>query len=173
MYQPIALPDGFILDSVIPVFEDYPLSSASMDFIGAVFEALARRAEKDNRLGQFFTPETAVLATIALAGLEASDTILDPACGTGRFLIHAMSDLLAKARPTPSRTLDQVRASIREHQLLGTEIEPWVAAIAKMNMYLHGDGKSNIIAQNGLALAHSNVFPNRVPARRQDLSMSC
>jgi hypothetical protein len=168
MYEPIELPDLFIEREVIPVFEAYSLANSGMDFIGAVFEALARRAEKDNRLGQFFTPESAVRATVRLADLLASDTVLDPACGTGRFLIHAMDDMLSKAGPTPGRTVDEVRARIKEHQLLGTEINPWVALIAKMNMYLHGDGRSNIAAKNGLALSDQDVFAGRTPSRAHE-----
>ncbi len=57
-YERIELADDFVLRQVIPVFEKYSFADASIDAIGAVFEALARRAEKDNRIGQFFTPET-------------------------------------------------------------------------------------------------------------------
>ncbi len=168
MYQPIDLPDSFVEREVIPVFESYSLANSGMDFIGAVFEALAGRAEKDSRLGQFFTPETAVAATVRLADLMSSDTILDPACGTGRFLITAMDDMLGKANATPTETLEAVQKRIKEHQLLGTEINDWIALIAKMNMYLHGDGKSNISAKNGLALSDQVVFPGRTPERAHE-----
>lgn len=164
-YEPLDLTDDFIAAEVLPIFESYPLSEGGIDFIGAVFEALARRAEKDNRIGQFFTPETAVIATCRLAKPDCSDIVLDPACGTARFLIHAMSSMLRKASlitgPSRQRTID----NIKQHQLLGTDIDPWVATIAKMNMYLHGDGKSNVKAANGLALSAYDVFSPRVPSK--------
>jgi type I restriction-modification system DNA methylase subunit len=167
-YERVDLSDDFIVSSVLPIFERYPLSAGGIDFIGAVFEALARRAEKDNRIGQFFTPETAVIATVRLAAPRPTDTVLDPACGTGRFLIHAMDAMLAGATATPSQGKAEVERDIRRERLLGTDIDPWVATIAKMNMYLHGDGKSNIRAANGLALSASNVFAPRTPARAHE-----
>jgi len=167
-YEEITLPDDFIISSVLPIFERYPLSAGGIDFIGAVFEALARRAEKDNRIGQFFTPETAVVATVRLTAPRPSDTILDPACGTGRFLIHAMTAMLRTAAATADQTKEEVEADIRRERLLGTDIDPWVATIAKMNMYLHGNGKSNIRPANGLALSASDVFAPRSPARAHE-----
>ncbi|HEY0013016.1 MAG TPA: N-6 DNA methylase [Allosphingosinicella sp.] len=167
-YNGIDLSDDFVVSDVLPIFERYPLSAGGIDFIGAVFEALARRAEKDNRIGQFFTPETAVIATVRLAAPRPSDTVLDPACGTGRFLIHAMDEMLKQAAATISETKEQVEEAVRRERLLGTDIDPWIATIAKMNMYLHGDGKSNIQPANGLALSSYDVFHPRNPARAHE-----
>ena len=153
---------------MLPIFERYPLSAGGIDLIGAVFEALARRSEKNNRIGQFFTPETAVIATVELAGPEPSDTVLDPACGTARFLIHAIDVMLAQAAATASESKEEVERRIREERLLGTDIDPWVATIARMNMHLHGDGKSNVTAANGLALSAHDIFVARVPARAHE-----
>ncbi|GJD87106.1 hypothetical protein BHAOGJBA_0606 [Methylobacterium hispanicum] len=161
-YERIELADEFVLRQVIPVFEKYSFSDASIDAIGAVFEALARRAEKDNRIGQFFTPETAVAATCRLAGIRPTDLVLDPACGTARFLIRAMAMMLARASEVTGATLATTNARIRERQLLGTDIDPWVSIIGKMNMYIHGDGKSNIRHANGLTLAARPIFAPQV-----------
>ena len=164
-YEAIELSDSFIIQEVIPIFESYPLSEGGMDFIGAVFEALARRSEKDNRIGQFFTPETAVTSACKLAAPGPTDIVLDPACGTGRFLIHSMGAMLAQAAHVPNHTRSAVENSIKQERLLGTDIDPWVATIAKMNMYLHGDGKSNICSSNGLALSTGTPFAQRTPAQ--------
>lgn len=163
-YEKIELTDNFVIHDVIPIFESYPLSEGGMDFIGAVFEALARRAEKDNRIGQFFTPETAVVSATRLAAPGPTDIVLDPACGTGRFLIHSMAAMLVQANSVTGQSQSEVEASIKQERLLGTDIDPWVATIAKMNMYLHGDGKSNIRSSNGLALSTGNPFEPRTPA---------
>jgi type I restriction-modification system DNA methylase subunit len=163
-YEKIDLSDSFIIQEVIPIFESYPLSEGGMDFIGAVFEALARRAEKDNRIGQFFTPETAVASACRFAAPKPTDIVLDPACGTGRFLIHSMGVMLAQAGQVPAQTRDTIEIAIKQKQLLGADIDPWVATIAKMNMYLHGDGKSNIRSLNGLALSTGTPFAPREPA---------
>ena len=162
-YEAIEIPDSFILERVIPVFENYSFADASIDAIGAVFEALARRAEKDNRIGQFFTPETAVTATCRLAGIRPTDLVADPACGTGRFLIRAMAMMSEQAGQVPSVSQDQVLQRIKKDLLLGSDIDPWIAIIAKMNMYIHGDGKSNIRHANGLTLASVAAFAPEHP----------
>jgi len=113
-YESVILNDDFIMSAVLPIFERYPLSAGGIDFIGAVFEALARKAEKDNRIGQFFTPETAVIAAVRLVAPKPSDTVLDPACGTARFLIHAMDAMLTQAKPTPTQTRADVEEDIRK-----------------------------------------------------------
>jgi type I restriction-modification system DNA methylase subunit len=157
-YEKIQLGDDFVLKEVIPIFENYSFADAAIDAIGAVFEALARRAEKDNRIGQFFTPEVVVEATCRLAGLRPTDLVADPACGTGRFLIHAMSQMSAMAGTVAGKTKDQALRAIRRDLLLGSDIDPWIAVIAKMNMYIYGDGKSNIRRANGLTLATVPAF---------------
>lgn len=162
-YDKIDLPDDFVLERVIPVFENYSFADVSIDAIGAVFEALARRAEKDNRIGQFFTPETAVTAVTRLAGLRPTDLVADPACGTGRFLIRAMYSMLAQTSNVPGMSPDTLSKRIREDLLLGCDIDPWIAIIAKMNMYVHGDGKSNIRHGNGLTLASVPTFSPQIP----------
>lgn len=162
-YEKIDLSDAFVLKNVIPVFENYSFSDASIDAIGAVFEALARRAEKDNRIGQFFTPDTAVAATCRLAGIRPTDLVADPACGTGRFLIHAMAIMSAQAHAVTGSSRNDALKAIRQDLLLGSDIDPWIAIIAKMNMYINGDGKSNIRHANGLALATVATFSPEKP----------
>ena len=164
-YEKVDLPDDFVITTVLPIFEAYPLSDSGMDFIGAVFEALARGAEKDHRIGQFFTPETAVAATIKMIAPRPTDVVLDPACGTGRFLIQSMSYMLDRAGEVTSKSKKTVEEAIRKQQLLGTDIDPWIATIAKMNMYLHGDGKSSVQSGNGLSLASCEVFPGHNPPK--------
>lgn len=167
-YERIDLPDDFVLSQVIPVFERYSFADASIDAIGAVFEALARRAEKDNRIGQFFTPPTAVVAACRLAGIRPTDMVLDPACGTARFLIHAMAMMVARAGEVAGAPLGTTINNIQRKQLLGCDIDPWVSIIAKMNMYIHGDGKSNIKQGNGLTLATCPVFQPQIAASLVD-----
>jgi type I restriction-modification system DNA methylase subunit len=162
-YEKIDLSDEFVLKEVIPIFENYSFADAAIDAIGAVFEALARRAEKDNRIGQFFTPETAVAATCRLAGLRPTDLVADPACGTGRFLIRAMADMVAQADAVTGKSKGKALEDIKQKLLLGCDIDPWIAIIAKMNMYIHGDGKSNIRRANGLTLATMSTFAPQRP----------
>ena len=57
-------------------------------------QPLARRGEKDTRVGQFFTPQAVVDFCADIAQLRPTDVVLDPAVGTARFLIAAMVRML-------------------------------------------------------------------------------
>ena len=146
------LKDEFIINKVIPVFDNYAFFGTRVDALGAVYEVLALRANKDVKVGQFFTPENVVSFMVELAELDVCDTVLDPACGTGRFLIWAMDDMTRKIDKSSERNKEELRKRVRLHRLFGADIDNRIAKIAKMNMWIHGDGKTNIIRCNGLLL---------------------
>jgi type I restriction-modification system DNA methylase subunit len=151
--------DRFVMQRVLPVFDDYDFHTGRVDVLGAVFETIARRAEKDTRVGQFFTPQPVVDFCTELVPLTARDLVLDPAVGTGRFLISAMEKMLDLSGEG-SESRHEAEEAIRSRRLLGTDIGEWVATIAKMNMFIHGDGKTNIRGANGLTLGDTKVFDN-------------
>lgn len=151
-----SLDDDFVINVVIPIFDQYPdFLGTKVDALGAVYEILALRTERDEVIGQFFTPENVVSFMVKLAELDVHDTVLDPACGTGRFLIKAMDDMIKKVDKSSERHKETLRNNICLHQLCGTDIDDGIAKIAKMNMWFHrdhGDGKTNIMNHNGLLL---------------------
>jgi type I restriction-modification system DNA methylase subunit len=152
--------DGFITGYVIPTFSKYKFLGTRIDALGALYETLALRAAKDIKVGQFFTPENVVHFMVKLAELDFTDMVLDPACGTGRFLINAMRDMLEKLEKSSVKNKASERNQICLHRLFGADIDQRIAKIAKMNMWIHGDGKSNIFGgrdYNGLIL-HKHGF---------------
>lgn len=151
------LSDPLVERLILPLFDEYDFHAGRVDVLGAVFETLARRSEKDTRVGQFFTPQQVVDFCADLVELEPTDVVLDPAVGTARFLVAAMERMLDNADST-NLNQAEVERSIRQRQLLGADIDDWVATIAKMNMFIHGDGKSGIATINGLVLGDRNVF---------------
>jgi type I restriction-modification system DNA methylase subunit len=149
--------DTRVQNFILKVLDQYDFHAGRVDVLGAVFETLARRSEKDTRVGQFFTPQQVVDFCADLVRLRPDDVVADPAVGTARFLIAAMQRMLANADES-HLPLAAAEASIRSRQLIGTDIDDWVATIAKMNMFIHGDGKSNIRRVNGLVVGDSPVF---------------
>lgn len=149
--------DRFVTEKLLTVFDEYDFHAGRVDILGAVFETLARRGEKDTRIGQFFTPQPVVDFCIDVVPMTPRDVVLDPAVGTARFLIRAMKVMLAKAvdgvEPRAA-----AEAAIRTSRLIGFDIDRWVATIAKMNMFIHGDGKTNIRSTNGLVLGDRAVL---------------
>ena len=152
--------DNLIDDLVFPILDEYNFIGTGIDVLGVIFETLAGRAEKDTRVGQFFTPQEVVDFCTALSEVAPRDNVLDPAVGTARFLIAAMKDMLARVdKNSSARVRGGIVSDIKQNRLHGVDIDQWVATIAKMNMYIHGDGKSNVVAGNGLTALDSGLLP--------------
>jgi type I restriction-modification system DNA methylase subunit len=152
------LTDDFVVEEVIKRLEQYPFLKAKVDGLGAVYEVLGRRSGKDTKAGQFFTPINVVNFMVRLADLDTTDVVLDPACGTGRFLVWAMDDMQHKVSGKDAET---TKKSIATNQLFGTDNDLDVAKLAKMNMYIHGDGKTNIWDDDGLLLNRSRKMDSK------------
>lgn len=143
------LDDDFVINFFIEPFEKYHFYTTKVDGIGAAYEVLGMRTGKDVKAGQFFTPENVVKFMVMLAELDQDDVILDPACGTARFLIYAMYEM---EKSLKGRSKDKKLEDIKSKQLHGSDYDLNVAKLAKMNMYIHGDGKANILDRDGLLL---------------------
>ena len=142
-------------------FED-----SGLDTKGAAFEYFVRATLKGKRLGQYFTPRPLVDLMVGLVGREAVVSgirsgeqvrVLDPACGTGGFLVYLMKqsleqldELLAKKKLTKS-THDALAEKVRRGVFHGADANEGVAAAAKMNMIIAGDGHTNILAEDSLS----------------------
>lgn len=140
--------DNFVIEHFIKPFEQYAFYTTKVDGLGAAYEVLGQLSGKDTRVGQFFTPENVVKFIVKLAELDTEDIVFDPACGTARFLTHAMSDMVDKVRGI--RDENTKIKHVKEHQLFGTDDDPTVSKLAKMNMYIQKDGKTNIQDKDGL-----------------------
>ena len=108
-------------------------------------------------LGQYFTPRTLVNMGVGLGDLNTTGLVLDGCCGTGGFLIDALSDMWAKVNRNTSlsnRSKASQRKTIAENQIYGIDFakSPNLAKIARLNMYLHGDGGSRIFNIDALDL---------------------
>lgn len=89
-------------------------------------------------LGIILTPKHITELFCDLLDLKPEDKVFDPCCGTGGFLIAAMSNMLKKTDD------DFQKVNIRKHQLCGIEEQRYMFTIATTNMILRGDGKSNL-----------------------------
>jgi len=144
------LTDSFVIDHFIIPFETYHFYTTKIDGLGAAYEVLGQLSGKDTKAGQFFTPENVVNFMVKLAELETDDKVLDPACGTARFLTYSMENMVEKVHGKKNES-DLIK-NIKREQLFGTDDDPTVSKLAKMNMYIHNDGKTNVMAKDGLLL---------------------
>ncbi|WP_045876484.1 class I SAM-dependent DNA methyltransferase [Pseudofrankia sp. DC12] len=125
------------------------------DLKGDAYEGLLAKGAEDTKTGagQYFTPRALIDAMVEVTQPRPDDTISDPACGTGGFLIAAHRYIREHHLRTLSR--DERLAFGTERNVWGTELVAGTARLAAMNMLLHGigdaDGPSLITVDDALA----------------------
>jgi type I restriction enzyme M protein len=129
-------------------------AAAGVDIKGDAYEGLLAKGAEDIKTGagQYFTPRALIDAMVDVTQPTPDDTILDPACGTGGFLIAAHAHIMREHRARMTR--DQQR-NLSRGAIRGVELVPGTARLAAMNMILHGvgtsDGPSLIDVRDALA----------------------
>jgi len=144
-------------EDLINEFQSVDLSSIDEDLNGRMFEVFLAASIRGKDLGQFFTPRSVVdfMTRISLrnADIKNPPLSLDACCGTSGFLIEVMAYLVGRLRGD-KRLTQKERNHIKDHIcndcLYGVEANERVARIARINMYLHGDGGSHIFHGDGL-----------------------
>ncbi|MCL1982947.1 MAG: N-6 DNA methylase [Clostridiales bacterium] len=147
------------INKIVKEFEHIDFYSMEEDVHGRLFESFLDATVRGRDIGQFFTPRDIVELMVDLADIKVTkhhvDSVLDACCGSGGFLITAMRKMIAKARAlagTSSSELDVILKTIEKNALYGIDAgsDPAMHRIARMNMYLHGDGGSKIFYADSL-----------------------
>lgn len=122
------------------IYMSIKYTSSSEDYLGRFYgEFMSYSGGDGQTLGIVLTPKHITDLFCELVDIKADDIVLDPCAGTAGYLIAAMHQMLAKADS------EVVKKSIRQKQLHGFELQPYMFTIATTNMILRGDGKSNLI----------------------------
>lgn len=112
-----------------------PILERSGDLIGDMFERVLSRLSTAGHFGQFRTPQHIVEMMVEIIAPCGGETVMDPACGTGGFLISASG---------------YGRETLQRPEVVGIEIDRTIARIAQANMVLHNVEKSTIRIANGM-----------------------
>ena len=110
------------------------------DFLGLFYEAFLRYGYDNNALGIVFTPRHITRFCVNLIEARLADRVIDIASGTGGFLVAAFDEMMSKAKGP--KAISKIKNS-----LYGFDTNPTVWALATLNMFFRGDGKSHI--ENG------------------------
>ncbi len=147
------------IKGVLKKLEGFDLFGIDEDLNGRLFETFLNATMRGASLGQYFTPRSIVLLGTLLADLKVSenhiDKVLDGSCGTGGFLIEALTIMRNKVRDNKSYSRekkDELIGRISNECMYGIDAakDPNLSRIARINMYLHGDGGSHIYYGDGL-----------------------
>lgn len=140
--------NGMALKQMVNELNPLHLTSVDEDVKGAAFEHFLCRTTGTNDLGEYFTPRPIVRLAVKMLNPRFGETVYDPFCGTGGFLIEAFRHLGQQVRHSQA-----VSDVLQRGSVFGTEITS-TARIAKMNMILFGDGHSGVV--QGDSLSHAN-----------------
>ncbi len=161
-----------ILAQVVEHIESISLSETDLDTKGVAFEEFMGGFFKGD-FGQYFTPRELIAFAIHMLPPSSDDKVLDPACGSGGFLLYALDyirDLATHSFPNYQDDIQESKAHYRywhdfaAKNLFGIEINEELARVAKMNMIIHDDGHTNVIGHDALD------FLGKIQEKRPELN---
>ena len=127
------------------------LLKSDADVLGSAFEVMVNPEMKGDK-GQYFTPRHVIKMCIDVLNPCDQETIFDPACGSGGFLIGAMNHVFAQIeaeRDDPNEILENQKDFAAEC-VYGIDFDPLIAKVAKTYMLIWGDGRANICVADTL-----------------------
>lgn len=137
---------------VVGELQHYSLTKTDKDVIGSAFEVFAE-SKLVGEKGEFFTPREVVKTAVQIVDPQPGQYILDPACGSGGFLIFAISHIwehMNTNRKYDKSRLPIHKKEIAEKFILGIDLEIDLVKISKAYMAIIGDGRGGIVQQNSL-----------------------
>ena len=141
---------------VVGQLERYSLLKTDKDVVGDAFEVFAE-SKLVGEKGEFFTPREVVRTAVEIVQPQPGQRILDPACGSGGFLIYAMEHVWQTMESVPryrdSPQLDQEKRDVAQRYFFGIDKEIDLVKIAKAYMAIAGDGRGGIVQENTLHTA--------------------
>src|SRR5574341_82188 len=149
----IELPSEAV-DRVVAILQDKSLGLTDLDVKGVAFEEFLAGTYRGGGLGQFFTPREVVSFMVDLVNPTIGERVIDPACGTGGFLIRTYDIVSEKIRNSDLSDDDKQErlTHLANSCLVGIDWESRAARTCKMNMIIHGDGHAGVYQANALDL---------------------
>lgn len=126
------------------------------DFKGAIYESILEKNGQDKKsgAGQYFTPRALIQAMVEVVDPKITETVADPACGTGGFLLAAYDHMKGQSKDIEKQKF------LKNNALFGADNTSLVVTLASMNLYLHdiGVNKSPIAYQDSLIDTSDRMF---------------
>ena len=136
------------LKKVITMIDGEDWLGMDVDVKGAIYEGILEKNGQDKKsgAGQYFTPRPLIKAMVDCIRPKIGETVCDPACGTGGFLLAAYDFMKPQSQDKAKRDF------LRDKALHGSDNTPLVVTLASMNLYLHGVGteRSPIVCEDSL-----------------------
>ncbi|WP_213996442.1 N-6 DNA methylase [Tepidanaerobacter syntrophicus] len=153
---------------IVSELQGYSLLNTHIDVKGKAYEEIVGANLRGDR-GEFFTPRNIMHMTVRMLTPKLTEKILDPACGTGGFLVLAMNEVVEEldkqmenvfGKPKIEWSHEEDRlyqdkiSEITSNNFFGFDINPDLVKATKMNMVMNNDGSGNILQLNSLLPPH-------------------
>ena len=150
-----------VLAYLVTQLQMYSLLESDVDVKGRAYEEIVGSNLRGDR-GEFFTPRNICRMAVAMLDPGEKQFVLDPACGTGGFLITAMNHVIEKVRIAETvklgNNLERLERAVRERVrkfadqfIVGMDFNPELVKATKMNMVMNNDGAGGLFQANSLA----------------------
>ncbi len=126
----------FIDENVVPYINDK--NTAGQDLLNLFFTTFNKYVGKSDK-NQAFTPDHICDFMSKVVGVNKNSRVLDPCCGSGAFLVRAMTDAMDDC------DTEAEREEVKRNQIFGIEYEEGAFGLSSTNMLIHGDGNSNVV----------------------------
>ncbi len=150
----IALDDESIA-YVVGELQTYSVTAAKRDVVGDAFEVFMGPAVRGEE-GQFFTPRNVVRMIVEILDPDPEELIIDPACGSGGFLIAALDhvwtkvEAAGKKKKWSAERIREEQAHVATQYFRGIEKDGFLAKVTKAYMAILGDGRGGVFCDNSL-----------------------
>ncbi|MDY7229036.1 N-6 DNA methylase [Hyalangium rubrum] len=147
--------NGYLLRDVLnKVNGIHFTASEEIHTLGNFYESMLKEmGDGAGDSGEFYTPRSVVRFMVRMVEPKLGERVLDPACGTGGFLVEAFQHLSAQCRTSRQRT------QLQADSILGGEAKPLPYMLAQMNLLLHGLESPRIVLGNSLATPLREIGP--------------
>ncbi len=129
----------FIKDKILPYINE--ASKEGHDILSYFFTTFNKYVNREDK-NQAFTPNHIAHFMCKIGHITRNTRVLDPTCGSGTFLVQAMTQALSYCET------DKERNNVKQNQIYGIEFDENVYGLSTTNMLIHGDGNSNIVLEN-------------------------
>lgn len=126
----------FIKDNILVYINDK--TTMGQDLLNLFFTTFNKYVGKTDK-NQAFTPDHIVHFMCKVIGINRNSKVLDPCCGSGAFLVRALTEALDDCQT------EAERKKVTEEHIFGIEMEEGAFGLSTTNMLIHGDGNSNVI----------------------------
>lgn len=153
---------------IVSELQKYSLLNTNIDIKGKAYEEIVGANLRGDR-GEFFTPRNVMKMTVEMINPKIDERVLDSSCGTGGFLVTAMTHVIAQLEAEFSKQIGHPRSEwdsdsnkafldriseMASTNFFGFDINPDLVKATKMNMVMNNDGSGNILQTNSLLPPH-------------------